>query len=413
MAFNLKEMAKNQIIKLQLKELKQNLKKMKSFDDLDFSVEKITKKELIKLKQIYGEQFLTWIIFQNPKHVLSLLSESEICDMILRIENPNLNIVLIKYMMKDSTYQDLLFQIFESLNHNFQLHNYLEQIISLQQQDKRYTKFLTNKLFFNYLRYTPHNEKADLSYYLNNNETMEYIFKNIIDIPPLDLPEWMKRLTLSIFFTDLFSKYKREIYWRFFCFNQKENDENRMDFEALLLSLDDILKREKINFWNLEYLKQGAFSGVFKCNEVVLKIGRMHNNYETVNTSYLLQPITRKQVESLSIYFEISPLCNTANISLEDAYQVYKGIREEGKMWLDVKLENIGRLPKDYQYPFSIESETVGLKGSVNKTKGELVIIDADYIIYENDFNKDIGIPRTSFFDEFEKRYQEEKNRHR
>ena len=101
-------------------------------------------------------------------------------------------------------------------------------------------------------------------------------------------------------------------------------------------------------------------------------------------------------------------------------YLIYKELRDDGIIWLDAKKENLGRLEKDnishFSKPLYVKNETVGyisetLKQDTPLQKGELVIIDTDFLFREEDFNPNILDRRanTSFYRIFEQRYQEEK----
>ena len=121
------------------------------------------------------------------------------------------------------------------------------------------------------------------------------------------------------------------------------------------------------------------------------------------------------------MYIEISEYIQPDNlITDEDAYLIYKELRDDGIIWLDAKRENLGRLEKDniayFNEPLYVKNETVGyisetLRQDKPLQKGELVIIDTDYLYRENDFDVTLLDRRvnTDFYQICEQRYQEEK----
>ena len=118
----------------------------------------------------------------------------------------------------------------------------------------------------------------------------------------------------------------------------------------------------------------------------------------------------------------ISEYVQTDNsITDEDAYLIYKELRNDGIIWIDAKRENLGRLEKDniahFNEPLYVRNETVGyIPETLHKdeplSKGSLVIIDTDFLFRENDFDVTHLDSRinTDFYRVCEQRYQEEKN---
>lgn len=106
-------------------------------------------------------------------------------------------------------------------------------------------------------------------------------------------------------------------------------------------------------------------------------------------------------------------------VSEEELYSLYKEVRDRGIILADIKLDNVGRLLKDNNRYWNkelgkskravgyIEDEDFSTNDEVLKA-GELVIIDSDYIYYENDPYIEWG---DSLAAKFEDRYKLEKNR--
>ena len=94
-------------------------------------------------------------------------------------------------------------------------------------------------------------------------------------------------------------------------------------------------------------------------------------------------------------------------------YKIYKELRDDGIVWTDIDWENIGVLLEDNVTTlngkqFEVDDGSVGFvskKGGDSLKKGEVAIIDTDYIYRADDSNKEwvAGAER------FEQKYQKEK----
>ena len=138
----------------------------------------------------------------------------------------------------------------------------------------------------------------------------------------------------------------------------------------------------------------------------------------------ILQPLIRRRVlrSFKGLYVEISEYLQPDNeITDEDAYSIYKELRNDGIIWLDAKKENLGRLEKDnivyFNEPLYIKEESVGyipetIQQDEPLHKGDLVIIDTDFLIREQDFDEKLlnRHINTDFYQLCEQRYQQEKN---
>lgn len=117
----------------------------------------------------------------------------------------------------------------------------------------------------------------------------------------------------------------------------------------------------------------------------------------------------------MPIFFEVIEKVDTNinDITKEEIYKLYKNIREIGLIWTDVKIDNVGRLIKDnkiYWYenitPSDETLEFTKTIGNHQLKKGELIVLDGDYIYNENDHN--INSKMSNLQTEFEKTYQKE-----
>lgn len=187
--------------------------------------------------------------------------------------------------------------------------------------------------------------------------------------------------------------------------------------------VDEIAKNENTDISELEYIGTGSLTSVYKLGNKVIKFGKNRLTDKIPYHKRILQPLIRRKVLSSfrNLYIEISEYIQPDNsITDEDAYLIYKELRDDGIIWLDAKRENLGRLEKDniayFNEPLYVKNETVGyipetLSQDKPLQKGELVIIDTDFLFRENDFNVTLLDRRvnTDFYQICEQRYQKEK----
>ena len=187
--------------------------------------------------------------------------------------------------------------------------------------------------------------------------------------------------------------------------------------------VDEIAKNENADISELEYIGTGSLTSVYKLGNKVIKFGKNRLTDKIPYHKRILQPLIRRKVLSgfRNLYIEISEYIPPDNsITDEDAYLIYKELRDDGIIWLDAKRENLGRLEKDniahFNEPLYVKNETVGyipetLMQDKPLQKGEVVIIDTDFLFRENDFDVTFLDRRvnTDFYQICEQRYQEEK----
>ena len=134
-------------------------------------------------------------------------------------------------------------------------------------------------------------------------------------------------------------------------------------------------------------------------------------------------------------YIEIMPLVETnesiakkkllgvktkyKEITREDVYRVYKELRKAGIVWADPKIENLGRLIGKNEINYhGITNPSENATGLINENKTikkvlgptEIVIIDTDFLFYENDPRLNSLSYRKDIDDGFDRRYNEERN---
>lgn len=216
------------------------------------------------------------------------------------------------------------------------------------------------------------------------------------------------------------------LYYRFLMANNQESLDKSSKknlntiLEIISLIIEDICKNEQVNISDLDILNSGAFSSVLAIGDKVIKIGCKRGTKTYPNNPYVNSMILRKEFlldDNTSFFIEVSEKVDTlSEVSTEELYQLYKKVRELHLIWTDVAQRNVGRLLKDNQVYWHQElpltDERLNLKsyrGDEMLKKGELVILDNDFIYDENENPLFIKKYSTTLQENFEKRYQLEK----
>lgn len=218
-------------------------------------------------------------------------------------------------------------------------------------------------------------------------------------------------------------RYKDE-YVRLFILKIQKNYHLDYDMIYILESLfQEILDYEQKDWIDIDYIDSGGYSHVYKIGSKILKVGKERASYEIPHDKRILQPLIRVDLASLSNTNRGTiEVCEKVereiNISEEELYNLYKELRERGIVWSDIKKKNVGRLLKDnkryWDKNIANSKRAVGykeegefdLESDILK-RGDLVILDTDFIYYEDDHN--IKWPNKLGL-KFERRYQQEKS---
>ncbi len=188
--------------------------------------------------------------------------------------------------------------------------------------------------------------------------------------------------------------------------------------EIIKLIILDVMKNENAKFSDITY-NGGGFSRILLIGDKVIKLGdRVTKSFP--NNPYIVAPLLRKEfnINNESCFAEVTERVDTStSVSKEELYQLFKNIRNLGLIWTDIKQSNVGRLKRKniihWQENLNPSEEVLGLESKREQMvldKGELVILDADFIYDENDSNINYANNKL-LYDEFEKRYQNEKRK--
>ena len=186
--------------------------------------------------------------------------------------------------------------------------------------------------------------------------------------------------------------------------------------EIIRLIILDVMNNENVKFSDITY-NGGGFSRILLIGEKVIKLGdRVTKTFP--NNPYIVAPLLRKElnVDGKTCFVEVTERVDTTTkFSQEELYQLFKNLRNLGLVWTDIKEINVGRLKRKniihWQENLEPTEEVLGLgnkRGTTTLEEGDLVILDADFIYDENDPNINYANNK-ALYDEFEKRYQNEK----
>lgn len=185
--------------------------------------------------------------------------------------------------------------------------------------------------------------------------------------------------------------------------------------------IKELVSYENINLHDIELFKKGAFSTVFKIGDKVLKIGRRREIFAQRNHRLFLKPLYRDEIldkngVDLLFCIEITEFVDTTNITKEDVYKLYKELRLDGLIWTDCREFNVGRLIKDNKIYFDginyVDKNSTGYYDDNDEVlkKGDLVIIDNDFIFEEDQFLSVCLMAPCENHYEFENRYINERS---
>lgn len=366
--------------------------------------------EWLGYKAIYSQKkFMETLAASIDKYSFPMEISELFQQLYTKIDNENLrqniftadmNKKLVEMNLSSNSYARLY-----SMMTNAQRNNLLEQLLS-------------NNININYSKFLPYNDT--ITFIKNNIDIIYTHGGNIIDIKRLmELKREDKFVSKINAYIDnnpyIMVNSIIDILKTKILNNKKINFNTYRSFIFLLL--DEISKNESTSISSTEFIGTGGYSAVFAIKTKVIKIGIERKTPHFPNNPYILKPLLRKTItiDNIPIFFEVIEKVDTNinDITKEEIYKLYKNIREIGLIWTDVKIDNVGRLIKDnkiYWYenitPSDETLEFTKTIGNHQLKKGELIVLDGDYIYNENDHN--INSKMSNLQTEFEKTYQKE-----
>ena len=202
------------------------------------------------------------------------------------------------------------------------------------------------------------------------------------------------------------------------------DDEDNIDIIKGIVKELFKISKEKFDVEKIKEIGHGEYSKVYLIGNYVLKIGYPRNNIDIPNDRRILQPIIRGNINE-STFIEVQNKVDMGWFKYMSPYeineilfQIYVDLRKRGKIWIDIKKENVGKLllPNKTNikfYDFKDKKikdikptrEATGLIGEVDENDvlgvGEYVIVDTDHVVSE-DRKQEF---KSKILDEFEKRY--------
>lgn len=177
----------------------------------------------------------------------------------------------------------------------------------------------------------------------------------------------------------------------------KEKLQEERIYDFLKTVIEEVAKNEDKKVTDVKEAGRGQYSKGFQIGEKVIKFGVDRGAEIIPYHRRILQPIIRRPVYNSEgtrplFYIEIQEKVKDweeTEIEDEDVYQVYKELREDGILWVDAKIENLGRLKKPnivHMKDFNqVEDSTVGIDREDSQKveilpEGELIILDSDFI---------------------------------
>lgn len=219
------------------------------------------------------------------------------------------------------------------------------------------------------------------------------------------------------------------------CLSKKDNQaiitlKDLNDYSLTLQILfREVLQSEGKQFCDVEMIGEGGCSQTFKVGSKVIKVGAPRKTYNIPNHRRILQPLARvnltNQYQEFIGTIEVTDEVDTSiealsKITKEDLYRIYKELRDEGIIWTDPKRNNLGILkrknvPTMSGKTFQVSPISTGfineLKGIKPLNKGDIVIVDTDYLYLQG--QKDINYNNNPYISYFETKYQEEKSKNK
>lgn len=155
--------------------------------------------------------------------------------------------------------------------------------------------------------------------------------------------------------------------------------------------IDSLVTKEGMHYHDLRKIGSGRKSLVYSVGSKVIKLGLEKKSYALKSNKRFLSIIYKADFLSgidgrFLVHIEITNLVDTKSANMEILYQIYKELRVLGYVWIDCRLDNIGKLLSDNN---DTESEGDFLK------RGDMVILDGDYIYTLDEF-ANLGKDKTS-----------------
>jgi len=371
------------------------------------------REKLIKLLENNDNLIIDKFISDNLKFIVTKNQSDELLscmDIILKNTNDNNTWFYNLKFLKIKKFYDTFLNNFDYLNFdNINLINVLNSFCMVIPFNEVYSNKLIDKLVTSKYSDIHHMYQLLLSvdkslalkyisYYLTNNDNIDDIVKILIStnqkefiINNIDLI--FKKI--KNFFLLKNVSYLKEKVNLFFDLHFDDVIDRLIDASddikrKIFVIFNETKDKEKINFHDINLIGSGNYSTVYEVGNKVIKIGYKRANQVHIDDENVLKPILYKIFgDEKRVFVEVQEKVKTFlddELSDEELYSLYKKMRDNKKVWVDIKRSNVGIY------------------------NGNLVVIDGDHIYDENDDNR-FNKVKNKLFDSFEERYIGEKKR--
>ena len=207
------------------------------------------------------------------------------------------------------------------------------------------------------------------------------------------------------------------------CISDNFNIIKDEDIEKIRDLLVKTANDERRSILDIRKEESGSYSKTYTIGNSIIKVGHRRLCDEIPDNNRLLIPSFKGTIGKDII--EITDRLFVHNkVDIDNIYKVYKELREQGVMWLDPTVDNLGILSvktaNKQNEMKKVSHEDYGIRYNPNYKNrelkpGELVIIDLDHMTLDDDEEKMNEIKDTlpetilSRLELFDKQYKEEK----
>ena len=206
---------------------------------------------------------------------------------------------------------------------------------------------------------------------------------------------------------------------------------NEEDMEKLKGILLDTAKATCGSILDIRNIGFGCSAKVFRINDRIVKVGYNRDVRDIPQNSRILYPYFKGNVgadyvevnDFIPNIRKIERIQDVTDDDIEDMYKVYKDIRDEGLIWVDVSPNNMGTVSPEMIAKNDERKKDLSSKGIIpnpkysDKETKDKLIIDLDTIIFEDDeymyniLKNKMDVGKQVMLDSLEERYQAEKSK--
>lgn len=218
-------------------------------------------------------------------------------------------------------------------------------------------------------------------YYYHKERSLKEFFYNVKNF---DLnEEEMEEVLYVIIINMIFHLQKREL---------SKNSINDGGFKILKSDFSKIFKEQNLDFSKIEILTIRNNLRGYKIGNIVFKLFNSEKHLDVPESKYNAASITKIiEIEGIKVGYQImgylKPLEEifiTEEEKEDIVYKLFKKYKEEGKVWVDPRIPNVGRLINDNVLIF--DGVVYGDSDAPLKI-GEFVNFDFEYIYRDEDFD--------------------------